>query len=68
MGGKGVTNLCLVESTDLVSGQIVWVSALLSPGALDGVAVDVGVVNRDDRMRRRFFCRETARITDMKAP
>ena len=40
----------------LVGRQVVGVSRLLSPGALDGVAVDVGVVHRHDGVGGRLLC------------
>ena len=39
-----------------VRWEVVRISGLLSPRALDRVAVDVGVVDADDGVGRRFFC------------
>ena len=42
-----------------VGREVVGISGLLSPRALDGVAVDVGVVHRHDGVRGRLLRRKS---------
>ena len=40
---------------------IVWISALLPPATFYCLSIDVGVVRRDDGMRRRLLRRKSVR-------